>query len=276
MHDFAPASSEPRVGSEMADSYEVIGGHAGLGLIILCDHASNALPHGYGTLGLDSVQLKRHIAFDIGVDGVVRRLAAALGVPAVLTHYSRLLIDCNRGADDPTMIMRISDGAVIPGNRVLDAAEREKRITQYYEPYHRAIDRTIDRCIPSMTPFLLSIHSFTNVWKGQARPWHAAVLWDRDDRLARRLLDELRADPALIVGDNEPYTGRLRGDTMWQHGTMRGLAHAIIEIRQDLIADEAGEARWAERLEPMLRRMMSCPATLPELTTIRHYGSHTD
>src|SRR5215475_38135 len=139
------------VAAEAADSYCVLGGRTDAGLIVLCDHASNALPSQYGTLGLPREQLGRHIAYDIGAAAVTRALAAELGVPAVLTRYSRLLIDPNRGADDPTLIMRLSDGAVIPGNKRLDDQERERRRRLYYEPYHRAIDDVIDRCLADGT-----------------------------------------------------------------------------------------------------------------------------
>lgn len=269
-----PASPIPGHGQ---GNVNIISGRAESGLVILCDHAGNALPSGYGTLGLAAAEFERHIAYDIGAAAVTSELADRLGAPATLTRYSRLLIDCNRGTDDPTLIMRLSDGTVVPGNRILDAAEREKRIRHYYEPYHRAIDALIDRCLGLGTPpVLLSIHSFTDKWKGRARPWHAGILWDRDDRVARPLIDDLRIDPGLVIGDNEPYSGRLKGDTMWRHGTMRGIAHAIIEIRQDLIADERGQVEWAGRLEKILGRMLVCPILKPDLERIRHYGSHAE
>ncbi|HET6223405.1 MAG TPA: N-formylglutamate amidohydrolase, partial [Dongiaceae bacterium] len=189
-------------------SYCVLPGRTDRGLILLCDHAGNALPPGYGTLGLPPGQLKRHIGYDIGAAAIVQTLAAALGVPAVMTRYSRLLIDPNRGRDDPTLVMRLSDGAVIPGNRKLDAAEREKRLQLYYEPYHRAIDAVIDRFLEAgVAPLLLSVHSFTESWKEFARPWHASVLWGEDARLAKPLLDALYAEGDLIIGENEPYAG---------------------------------------------------------------------
>ena len=243
-----------------AESYTILPGRADSGLVLVCDHAANAFPPGYGTLGLEESQLKRHIAYDIGVAEITRQMSEMLGVPAVLSHYSRLLIDPNRGDDDPTLIMRLSDGAIVPGNRVLTAEEREKRLQLYYRPYHQAIDTVLDACEASGTPpAILSIHSFTESWKGYARPWHAGVLWDQDGRLALPLLDGLYAEGDLIVGDNEPYTGRLKGDTMWQHGTQRGLAHAIIEVRQDLIRDLAGQTTWAERLARLMRSLSRRP-----------------
>ena len=243
-------SRAPRVAAVEEDSFCVLPGRADAGVILLCDHAGNALPPDYGTLGLHAEQLNRHIAYDIGAAQVTRELAAALDVPAIMTRYSRLLIDPNRGRDDPTQIMRLSDGAVIPGNRHLDDAERERRTRLYYDPYHRAIDRVLDACTATgPPPAILSIHSFTESWKMVARPWHVGVLWDaKDARLAQPLLDRFFAEGDLIVGENEPYAGQLEGDCLWQHGTCRGLVNAIIEIRQDLIRDAQGQAQWARRL----------------------------
>ena len=247
-----PASHAPAV--------TVVGGTTASRVVLLCDHASNALPAGYGTLGLPPAELERHIAYDIGAAAVTRGLAALLDAPAILTRTSRLLIDPNRGWDDPTLIMRISDGAVIPGNRHLDEAERTERIALYYTPYHSAITRVIDAFATHQTaPVLLSIHSFTSVWKGVPRPWHAGVLWDEDPRLALPLIDGLRADPELIVGDNEPYIGKLIGDTLWQHGTKRGIPHAIVEIRQDLIGSAEGQAAWARRLAALMGQVIADP-----------------
>jgi predicted N-formylglutamate amidohydrolase len=242
-------------------SYCVLPGRTDRGLILLCDHAGNALPSGYGTLGLPPEQLRRHIAYDIGAAAVTRALAAALEVPAVLTRYSRLLIDANRGRDDPTLIMRLSDGAVIPGNRGVDVAERGRRLCLYYEPYHRAVDAAIDRFLSAgVAPVLLSIHSFTESWKEFARPWHVGVLWGDDARLARPLLEALYAEGDLIVGANEPYAGQLEGDCLWQHGARRGLASAIVEIRQDLIRDAAGQEDWSGRMRRIVERVLGDPA----------------
>jgi predicted N-formylglutamate amidohydrolase len=253
--DASPVHGIP---DEEHESYRILGGRADAGLILLCDHAANAIPPPYGTLGLPAEQLRRHIAYDIGAARVTAGLAAALGAPAVMTRFSRLLIDPNRGVDDPTLIMRLSDGAVIPGNRRLDEDERRLRISLYYAPYHRAIDSVIDRCSASAgRPILLSIHSFTESWKETPRPWHVGVLWDRDQRLARPLIDALHAEGGLIVGDNEPYSGQLEGDSLWQHATSRGLANALIEIRQDLIRDEGGQDAWAERFARIVRRVLA-------------------
>ena len=265
------------IAAEHADSYRILPGRADGGLIILCDHADNAFPDGYGTLGLPADQLSRHIAFDIGARAITERLSARLGVPAVLTRYSRLLIDPNRGADDPTLIMRLSDGAVIVGNNRLDDAERAKRVRLYYAPYHAAIERVLDRCMASgVVPAILSLHSFTESWKGAPRPWHVGILWDKDPRLAKPLLDGFYAGHDVIVGDNAPYTGNLRGDCLWQHATVRGLASAIIEYRQDLVRDAAGQINWADRTEKIMRAMLDCPTNGPPLHRIEQHGSLSD
>lgn len=247
------------------------------GALLLCDHAENTIPPPYGTLGLTPEDLGRHIAYDIGAAGVTEHLAKALGVPALLTRYSRLLIDPNRGRDDPTLIMQLSDGRVVPGNAVLDEAEIAARIEGYYAPYHRAIDAAIDKSTAAgKPPVLLAIHSFTQAWKSVPRPWHVAVLWDKDPRLACALLRELRAISDITVGDNVPYSGQLKGDTLYQHGTMRGLAHALIEVRQDLILAPEGQAEWAERLASVIRAVIAGADLRPRLHVIERYGSHTD
>lgn len=252
---------EPAAGAASRfESFTRVDGNQAAGLILLCDHARNALPPEYGALGLPPGEFERHIAYDIGAEGVTRGLAARLGAPALLTGYSRLLIDPNRGLDDPTLIMKLSDGAIVPGNRNIDAAERQLRIERYHRPYHTAITSEIDSLLAArIRPILVSIHSFTPAWKGNPRPWHAGILWDRDGRLPRLFLEGLRADNSLIVGDNEPYHGALEGDTLNTHGTRRGLAHALIEIRQDLIAGQSGVDEWVARLALIMEPVMKEP-----------------
>ena len=249
---------------ELAECYEILTGRCSSGLVILCDHASNALPPDYGTLGLSQAELRRHIAWDIGAAAVTRRLSRLLGAPAVMTRFSRLLIDVNRGVDDPTLIMRLSDGAIIPGNRFLDQKEREARISRFYLPYHRAVRKVLDRVSASgRQPKLLGMHSFTEAWKGQMRPWHICVLWDEDQRMSEPLLAALRQEGDLVVGDNQPYPGQYEGDTMWQHGTQTGLPFSSLEMRQDLIADEAGQEAWAGRLARILTEVLASPMKSP-------------
>jgi len=261
----------------VTDSYEVIPGRFDTGLLLLCDHAVNALPSEYGTLGLPPAELTRHIAYDIGAEAVTRHAAAMLGAPAIMTRFSRLLIDPNRGLDDPTLIMRISDGAVVPGNRHVDAEERARRVRQYYEPYHQRIDGLIESSVAAgVPPVLLSIHSFTDSWKGTTRPWHAAILWDRDYRFSVPLLEALRSDRDIVVGENEPYDGKLAGDCMWQHGTRRGLAHTIIEIRQDLIRTPEGQLAWAQRLVAAVQAVFARDDIRVAMHRVEYFGSHTD
>lgn len=227
-------------------------------ILILCDHASNACPPEIGDLGLPGADLGRHIAYDVGARGVALSLAEILDAPAILSTFSRLVIDPNRGEDDPTLVMKLYDGSIIPTNRNADAAEVERRLNAYHRPYHNAIDEMIDKALATgVTPRLISIHSFTPQFRGRPkRPWHAGVLWDRDPRLAVPLIERLRAEPDLCVGDNEPYTGQLTGDCMWRHGTERGLPHALIEIRNDLIGALEDQVNWAERLAPILREVL--------------------
>jgi predicted N-formylglutamate amidohydrolase len=210
---------------------------------------------------------------------VAERLAEMLGAPALLSRFSRLLIDPNRGLDDPTLIMQVSDGLIIPGNAGLDEAAVTARINRYYAPYHGAIERAIDAAISAgKPPVIVSVHSFTQAWKGVARPWSVGVLWDKDPRLALPLLEGFRAIPGIVVGDNTPYTGQLKGDTLYRHGTGRGLAHALIEVRQDLILGPEGQAEWATRLADVLRKVMRLggPLHVVELHGFYTDGTHAE
>ncbi|MFO1371356.1 MAG: N-formylglutamate amidohydrolase [Candidatus Competibacteraceae bacterium] len=229
-------------------------------MVLVCDHASNAIPAGLNQLGLDPTALSQHIAWDIGAARVAQLLAVRLNAPAVLGGYSRLVIDCNRPPGDPTSIAEVSDGITIPGNQNLSDAEAEIRLDAVFWPYHHAITQMLARHWRhghGRAPALIAIHSFTPVMNGFQRPWHLGVLWNRDPRLAEPLLARLRADSALCIGDNQPYSGREVGFTMDTHGGAAGLPHVEVEIRQDLIADDAGCARWAavvgDALEAVLR-----------------------
>ncbi len=236
-----------------AESFEIIEGPATSRYILVCDHASNWIPPEYGSLGLDPLQLKRHIAYDIGVADLARELSAELAAPAVLSRFSRLLIDPNRGDEDPTLVMKLSDGAVIPGNAKVDDAEVARRIARFSGPYHAAVDAMIDRALAAgVQPILFSIHSFTPVFHDGPRPWHCSVLWEGDGRLALPLLAALRAEPDIVTGENEPYAGALKGDSMTRHGLDRGLPNAIVEVRQDLIDDADGISAWAQRFSRIL------------------------
>nr|WP_272212075.1 N-formylglutamate amidohydrolase [Marinicella sp. W31]MDC2877973.1 N-formylglutamate amidohydrolase [Marinicella sp. W31] len=235
------------------NAYERIDGKYDTGLVLLADHAMAAVPAEYGDLGLDPSVFRRHVAYDIGVEALTRALARRLSCPAVLSTFSRLLIDPNRGEDDPTLIMKISDGAIIPANHPMSVEERERRLHLFHRPYHDAIDTVIGaaEAAAGKPPLVISVHSFTPRWKATARPWHAGVLWDSDPRAARPMIEMLAGIDGVIVGDNEPYDGALKGDTMNRHCMKNGIAHVLLEVRQDLIADEAGVNLWASRLEPI-------------------------
>jgi predicted N-formylglutamate amidohydrolase len=253
--------------------YRTIEGDVSLGLLILCDHAENRIPEAYGSLGLRPEDLHRHIAYDLGAEGVATGLAESLGAPAVLSRFSRLLIDPNRGLDDPTLIMQLSDGLVVPGNVGLSPAQIEDRIERFHRPYHAAIDRAVEAGIAAgKPPVLLSIHSFTQAWKGVPRPWATAVLWDKDPRFPLPLLEGLRTIADIEVGDNVPYSGQLKGDTLYRHATLRGLAHALVEVRQDLIFAAEGQWEWAHHLAHVVAEVLR---SAPRLHEIEHFGSKT-
>ncbi len=253
--------------------YRNITGDLSLGVLILCDHAENSIPEEYGTLGLRPEDLHRHIAFDLGAAGVAAGLARLLGAPAVLSRFSRLLIDPNRGLDDPTLLMQLSDGLVVPGNVGLSRAEIDARIERFHRPYDQAVGRAVDAGIAAgKPPVIVSIHSFTQAWKGVKRPWSVSVLWDKDPRLPLPLLAALRRIPDVEVGDNVPYSGQLKGDTLYRHATMRGLAHALIEVRQDLIFSEDGQDEWADHLARAVREALGRGERLHE---VEHHGSYT-
>ena len=225
-----------------------------LPVLLVCDHAGHRIPRRLGTLGVPESERQRHIAWDIGAAGVVRHMAARLGAFAILQSYSRLVIDCNRDPRVPTSIATISEDTPIPGNENLSPAEREQRIAEIYRPYHDRIAAELDRRQAAGIPTLLvAIHSFTPVYRGVARPWHAGMLYNRDNRLALAMMELLNAEGGLAVGDNQPYAVSDESDyTIPVHAEQRGLPYGEIEIRQDLIADAAGQAEWAERIARLL------------------------
>ena len=218
--------------------------------LLTSDHYGRAIPRRLGDLGLPESEMTRHIAWDVGIAGIAQALSKHLDAHLIAQRYSRLVIDCNRPPQAPSSIPRISESTVIPGNEGLtrDAAEARRR--QVFDPYHRRIREVIDNRLHNGIPtVLVSLHSFTPVYAGITRPWHVGTLYQRDTRLPRLLLKGLRAAGDLVVGDNEPYAVSDETDyTIPVHGEARGLMNTGIEIRQDLIADEAGEREWADRL----------------------------
>lgn len=221
--------------------------------VILCDHAGNRLPRALGNLGLADAELSRHIAWDIGASGVAALLGARLNAVVVRQRYSRLAIDCNRSPDHVDSIAERSEATTIPGNIGLDAAARGARRRAIFTPYHDAIAAVLDgREKSGRRTIVVAQHSFTPVYHGVARPWQVGMLYNREPRLARALGDLVRAE-GFIVGDNEPYQLSPTSDyTIPAHAEGRGLAYVEIELRQDLIAGDEGQAEWAERLARLL------------------------
>jgi predicted N-formylglutamate amidohydrolase len=216
--------------------------------VLICDHAGRRIPRTLGTLGVAESELSRHIAWDIGARGVASRLAAQLDAVLIAQTYSRLVIDCNRPLGAPTSITTRSEQTDIPGNRDLDPAQASARAEEIFVPYHcRIIDELERRRATGRATLLVSMHSFTPVFNGIARPWHIGMLYNRDARLAHRLLALIRADGHWVVGDNEPYSISDGSDyAIPVHGEGRGLPHVEIEIRQDLIEDTKGQSEWAQ------------------------------
>lgn len=232
-------------------------------VLILCDHASNRIPCALGDLGVPPEEMQRHIAYDIGALGVSRILARTLGCALVHSNYSRLVIDPNRHPGDGSSIPEVSDGTEIPGNQGLSREQVQQREQELFWSYHNAVAKTLERMrAAGGTPVILSIHSFTPCFRGFQRPWHIGVLWDRDDRLARPMLQVLNREQDICAGDNEPYHARNpQGFSMEIHCERNGYPHLLLEIRQDLISDEPGIELWAQRLSGWIAEVVdSLPA----------------
>lgn len=222
--------------------------------LLVADHAGNLIPRALGRLGLGEAEFQRHIAWDIGIAGLGRLLADALGATLIQQNYSRLVIDCNRPLDAASSVPTISELTEIPGNVGMTDIDQAARASEIFRLYHDRIEAELERRRQSgQAAALISLHSFTPVFKGEARPWHAAVLYNRDPRFAHRLMALLNAEKEFTVGDNAPYTVSDTTDyTIPVHAERRGLHHVLIEIRQDLLADEDGERDWATRLARLL------------------------
>ena len=234
--------------------FEVERRDGGSRFVIICDHAGRRLPRALGSLGLGPEDLQRHIAWDIGARGVALRLGAALDAFVACQRYSRLVIDCNRELGEASSIAVSSERTPIPGNQGISPEQAAARAREIFEPYHDQIRGELDRRREQHRPaILIAVHSFTPVFLDVARPWHAGVLFNRDARLAEPLLRLLRAEGDLVVGCNEPYAVTDDSDySVNHHGAARDLPHVELEIRQDLIADEAGQIAWAQRLARLL------------------------
>jgi predicted N-formylglutamate amidohydrolase len=221
--------------------------------LVTCDHATNRVPPDVagGDLGIEAADMARHIAYDVGAAGLTLALAARLNSPAILSDFSRLVIDPNRGEDDPTLVMQLYDGTIIPANRSVNGLEVERRLTTLYRPYHDAYAALAARQPDTV---IVAVHSFTPCLRGRSpRPWEVGVLYSHlDARLSLPLIDLLRGLPGLCIGDNEPYAGHLPGDAIERHALKPGRHNTLIELRNDLITSEVTQAAWAARLAPVL------------------------
>jgi len=225
---------------------------------LTADHAGKIIPKALGRLGVPESELERHIAWDIGIRAVSEQIAAALDATLVMQVYSRLVIDCNRDLLVPSSIVEMSETTPVPGNMNLDPADRLARQEEIFWPYHNRLAAELERRAENGGPtVIISMHSFTPVFKGSGRPWHVGVLYNRDKVLAGIFLDLLREEEGLVVGDNEPYfVSDLTDYTIPVHGEKRSLPHVEIEIRQDLIVEEHGQREWADRFIRLLPKAL--------------------
>ncbi|WP_321393225.1 N-formylglutamate amidohydrolase [Emcibacter sp.] len=254
--------------AEQHEAYEVLNPHGKANIVLICEHASNFIPDDYDNLGLNQTDLQRHIAWDIGMAAITRQLSKELDAPAILARFSRLLIDPNREPDHKTLIPEISDETVILGNRNLDHEARRERLDRFYHPFHDRTEELVrHKGHGGHVPLVCGMHSFTPVMNGAPRPWHAGMLWNRDPRLARELINRLQKKHSLMVGDNKPYSGRDLFHTMNRHGADHGYPQVTIEVRQNEIDKPAGQNKWARLLAEELSEL----ARDSSLTTIRHF-----
>ncbi len=245
-----PATDIQLLGADEPPPFRVLNEKAAAPLLLLCDHASRLIPAALGDLGLDPPALRCHLAWDIGAGALTERLAESHKTTAVLAGYSRLVVDCNRQLLDPQAFLEYGDGVIISGNRGLQPVDRDARAREIYWPYHQTIAAQIKRLMTNgVQPAILAMHSFTPVMNSVSRPWEVGILWDKDPRVPDYLIKSLRAE-GLVVGDNEPYSGRGPMDfTIDYHAESNELPHAGVEVRQDLIGDEQGVRKMAELFE---------------------------
>ena len=247
MVDVILSSGEP-------EPVEVVRADGRSDYFLTCDHAGHAIPERLGTLGLDEVDLRRHIAWDIGAAGISRRLSELLDAALVLQHYSRLVVDCNRRPSAEDFIAELSENTVVPGNQGVSDAERAARQAEIFDPYHGAISDLLDaRAAAGRQTAYVAVHTCTPVYHGVHRPWHVGVLYDKDDRLAQLVLQCLRREDELVVGENQPYfLSHERDYSVPVHAEERGSLHIEFEVRQDLVESPAGQRLWGDRLAAAL------------------------
>ena len=251
-----PSSVVPTLlNSREKPPYSVYNPQGQSGLVLVCDHAQNAIPRSLGTLGLSQTTLDTHIALDIGCEALSAAVADRLDCVLVIAGFSRLVVDLNRRPEHPTSIPLASDGVEVPGNQKLSGHDRRQRIDEIFSPYHEAVAAEVKR-VGAQHPriALISMHSFTPYADGASRPWHLGILWNKDQRLSQPLLQSLREDSGLCVGDNQPYDARADlGYTVDAYVHVDSLAQVMIEVRQDLLESEEGTSRWADLLAEHLK-----------------------
>ncbi len=249
------------IGADEPAPVEVLQADPAYPVLLVCDHATNRIPANLDGLGVSPADLETHFALDIGAADIVRHLSRRLALPAVLTAYSRLVVDCNRALTDPSAFPVCMENIMVPGNQALDHAGRKDRADTLFWPYHHKVrDHLTDLETDDVAPALVAIHSFTPTFENQSRPWHIGVLWDKDPRLAVPLINALSAVDGVVVGDNEPYSGKHPHDfTIDHHGEAEGLAHVSVEIRQDLIETPEGVTYWGDLLAEALVPILSAP-----------------
>ncbi len=259
----------PLISSDEPGPTEMLAVDPAYPALLVCDHATNRIPASLCGLGISQADLDTHFAIDIGAADVVRHLSGRLGLPAVLTTYSRLVVDCNRALTDPSAFPLCLEHIMVPGNQTLDHAGRKARADALYWPYHQAVRENLtDLEAADRVPAMIAIHSFTPTFDNFTRPWHIGVLWDKDPRIPMPLIDALNRVDGVIVGDNEPYSGKHPHDfTIDHHAEAEGLAHVSVEIRQDLITTPEGVAYWGDILSEALTPILSGPGLYEHWTT---------
>lgn len=259
----------PLVGPGDPEPFTILNARGDAPFLLVADHASRAFPAAMNQLGVADWVLDKHVAWDIGSDAITRHLAERFNAPAIMAGYSRLIVDLNRQLTHPSAFIPVSDGIAIPGNLELSDEDREMRTRSFFRPYHEAIRRHLREALDrGHVPALISVHTCTPVFDRLVRKWHVGVMWDKDPRIAKRLLDNLNAMPGVCVGDNEPYSGQHPNDfTIDYHAERNGLPCVGIEVRQDLVDTDEGARQWANILADALEDILADPTIYRQAET---------
>jgi len=234
--------------------------------LIVCDHASNRIPVALGTLGLSKKDREKHIAWDPGTENIGRYLSKQLDAPAYFATFSRIVVDVNRGANSPECMREVYDHIPVPGNMNLSRAQKKQRIDEIFTPYHKNLAAQVQRFLKKKRiPMIISVHSFTPEMDGYRRPWHIGILWNKEDDIARQLVDNLRRqNPTLIIGENEPYSLKaenLSKNTIGTHAESKGLPYVIVEFRQDLVKTKRDALKWGKIFLDAMAPILADPGT---------------